>query len=101
MHAIRLRSPWEPHAAGFRRHFNRPTGLASGERVWLVIDDAGATRVALNGAELAAVPLPCPARFEITALLRPRNELLIAIAAEPTGVRLELGLGVECDGGLP
>ncbi|MDX1948076.1 MAG: hypothetical protein SFU86_21940 [Pirellulaceae bacterium] len=107
-HTIRLRGPWhcqpleragegplpaagtlampgdwsELLGADFRgrarltRLFNRPTGLDELHRVWLVLDDAGhVSTLHLNGQELSR-GLP---RQDITALLNPRNELIIEI----------------------
>ena len=101
-HVIRLRGPWksQPPADGrgqvqFTRHFNRPTGLDGGERVWLVIESLpGLVSVRLNGVVVGTSP-PCPARLEITELLQPRSELVIEVASElagdaPAGVRLEI-----------
>ena len=109
IHSIRLRSVWksEPAAEGvrYRRGFNRPTGLAAHERVFLVVDRVGApARVALNGEVLGEVRGAASARFEITQRLQPHNELTFEVtgsadtAAPPAGqpggpigeVRLEI-----------
>jgi hypothetical protein len=104
MHAIRLRGPWEcqprkPEADCLgemllRRRFNRPTGLENATRVWLVIEEvAAAARVMLNEQPLGEIvpssyaqalaspssPRRCPARLEITSLLRPHNSLEIIV----------------------
>ena len=88
-HTIRLRDPWDasPQAEGtirFTRHFNRPTGLEAGERVWLVIEGASVPlTVTLNGHPVGqASRLPPPvdaARYEITPLLKPRNKVEIEL----------------------
>ncbi len=105
MHSIRLRGPWDSQPlegdppAGTRhvRRFNCPTNLAPGQRVWLVIDETpGLVGVTLNAAEVGQVSnlpaLPCPARFEIAALLQPRNELVLEVTGEQGlgEVRLEI-----------
>jgi beta-galactosidase/beta-glucuronidase len=63
------------------RRFARPTGLDSGERVWLVCDGAAdAATIALNGAPLGAIPgTNQPTRFDVTERLLPRNELVIDV----------------------
>lgn len=76
----------------FTRRFAQPTGLDKNSRVWLVIEEVDwLGTVALNGAALGMVrfsaapatdgvsDLACPARFDITALLQPRNELTIDV----------------------
>ena len=83
----------------FTRRFAQPTGLTAATRVWLAIDDVDwQARLALNGHDLGciqlagstpsplllAAPSPglavvCPARFDITSLLQPRNELVIEV----------------------
>jgi len=88
--------------ARFTRRFAQPTGLDAATRVWLVIENVDwQAAVALNGQPLGHVqlaqtppaclslapslrsslspPIACPARFDITALLQPRNELTIDI----------------------
>ena len=92
-HTIRLRDPWDasPQADGtvrFTRHFNRPTGLETGDRVWLVIEGAAPFSVSLNGhpvGQASRLPPPAadPARYEITALLQPRNKLEIELQSAP------------------
>lgn len=81
-HCIDLTNAWEPPRAdpgpGWTRRFGRPTGLAAGDRVWLVIERPRILTVAINDT-----PLPiardggCEWRGEITPLLRVRNRLLI------------------------
>jgi hypothetical protein len=87
-HTIRLGDAWEPPAAvagGVRllRHFGRPSGLEVADRVILVfISPAVPAAVAVNGASLP--PLVAGAvrwEHDITALLRDRNTL--ALAVEP------------------
>jgi hypothetical protein len=81
----------------FTRRFARPTGLDDRTRVWLIIEDVDwQARVTLNGHTLgqnqlkdspprplalspAPTCLPCPVRFDITALLAERNELALEI----------------------
>jgi len=92
MHTIRLRGPWEieprEDAVGtFRctRHFNKPTGLEGGERVWLAIErSSGPASVSLNGApigEPSRQPIGQSAsRCDVTGLLQPHNKLVIEVA---------------------
>jgi hypothetical protein len=93
----------------FTRRFAQPTGLDGNTRVWLVVENVDwQAAVSLNGHPVGhtqhagtsptpclLVPLspslplspspplslcsPCPARFDITALLQPRNELTIDV----------------------
>jgi hypothetical protein len=74
----------------FSRRFAQPTGLGAETRVWLVIEEVDwQAAVTLNGHALGEVRFSgasaegnvmlCPARFEIAALLLPRNELTIDV----------------------
>jgi hypothetical protein len=74
----------------FTRRFAQPTGLDASSRIWLVIEEVDwQAVVALNGQSLGEVRfsgapaeadvVPCPARFDITTLLLPRNELTIDV----------------------
>lgn len=86
-HEINLSSAWLPPdpASGrvaWLRRFGRPAGIEPGDRVWLVIESAVG-----GGATLGGEPLPPVAagerwRHDVTAGLRERNELALAIAAE-------------------
>ncbi len=83
-HSIRLRHPWEtiPGEAGraiFRRTFNSPTGLDAWERVSLEIDRAIISGdVSLNGIALGHLSPGELFAADITDVLKPRNELLVA-----------------------
>jgi hypothetical protein len=98
MHVIRLRGPWhqEPLPGGsvrYSRRFHRPTGLESGDRVFLVLDGSAAA-VVLNGQPLALGS----GRYDITELLAAKNLLeLAAPAGLPTDglARLEIGQSRE------
>src|SRR5688500_15660516 len=111
MHTIRLRGPWtrqplggDPPVTRLARRFSRPTNLAPGQRVWLVIDETpGLVGVRLNGnvvGQVSNLPaLSCPVRLEIAALLQPRNEL----ALDQRGDDAQLGqvrLEIEDESGL-
>ncbi|WP_145240346.1 hypothetical protein [Urbifossiella limnaea] len=94
-HVIRLRGAWTVTADGPRfrhaRPFGWPAALDPRERVWLVV--VGGGDVALNGVQL--VPRSATGeQFEadITALLRPRNEILLTrdTAAQSLDVTLEV-----------
>jgi hypothetical protein len=106
-HTIRLRDPWDAtHQADgmvrFSRHFNRPTGLDGGDRVWLVIEGAAPPlAVSLNGHHVGqASRLPAhiaatsgrESHYEITPLLQPRNKLEIDLPASPSDAPSALGL---------
>ena len=97
-HIIRLRDPWqierltEPERVRCTRHFNQPTGLDSGERVWLVVESLA------DQAEIRVNDIPVrTTRCDITPLLAPRNKIEIELPlpsdgrppASPT-VRLEI-----------
>ncbi len=75
LHTIRLGEPWErtPLPDGrtrFRRRFGRPRTLDVTERLWLVCDRP--VSAAVNAAQLGVGE-----RFDLTAHLQPRNELVI------------------------
>jgi beta-galactosidase/beta-glucuronidase len=65
----------------YNRTFNRPTGLEEGQRVDLVVEQVDAFgAVTLNGQPLGEVRLAdAAARFIITSLLQPHNELAIEV----------------------
>lgn len=94
-HAINLADAWEAESDGavgvrWARRFGRPTGLAAGDTVWLVIDGPAAAAITLNGVPLPAVRSAPAWRAEITPLLRDRNLLLLVPAS---------GGGPRADGG--
>ena len=104
IHTIRLKQPWqcESLADGSRwsRCFNWPAGVLPQETVWLVVEPLpeGAT-VQLNGRALVD-PLDRPlARFDISALIADRNQVVIQLAGPseedqfPLRVRLEIDEG--------
>jgi hypothetical protein len=83
-HRIRLRGSWEATPVGdgrvrHRRRFGRPRTLDPGETAWVVGDAPGPVTILLNGEPLGEAAGPFA--FEVTARLRPRNEL----AVETTG----------------
>ncbi len=83
------------------RRFGRPTGLDSGQRVWLVCDGAtDAATIALNGAPLGAILGPnLPARFDITERLLPRNELVIDVEFPSAEIAKQTSAaGTKCGG---
>lgn len=89
-HVIRLRGAWSVTADGprfrHRRPFGWPAALDPHERVWLVVAGAHATDgVAVNGVSLTA-------EADVTALLRPRNELVLTRDSDtpPGEVTLEV-----------
>ena len=96
MHTIRLGPPWQtaPTDSGTRhaRKFGWPRPLDATERVWLVCEHVpGPAEVRVNGT-VVAPDANGPFAADITALLQPRNEIVIAGAADaPLGaVALEV-----------
>lgn len=99
--------------ARLTRRFGLPTGLSRSSRVWLTMDEvAGTAAVALNAhplgstadgddslrlheslanlpqrfaSVLQSTPHPCPARWDVSSLLQPRNELTIDLLALGVG----------------
>lgn len=64
----------------FCRRFNRPTGLASGDRVWLFLAGVHPRgEVRLNGQLLGEADASQPARFLVSVILQVHNELTIDI----------------------
>ncbi|MFQ3592880.1 MAG: hypothetical protein SNJ82_06775 [Gemmataceae bacterium] len=102
-HRIRLRGPWQWHSATatgtitlpgriaesglvtFSRRFGLPSNLDAHERVWLLRPDAAEAPATLNG-----IPLPPGPVCDLTALLRPRNELRLDTIGSPGEVALEI-----------
>ena len=85
-HPIRLRGPWDDLGGQLRRRFGAPSNLDAHERVWLLLPERPISAVLLNGA-----PLPTNREQDITALLRPRNELLVeTVATDWPGVAMEV-----------
>jgi len=83
----------------YRRRFGYPGRIDDTERVWLTFAGASATvSVTLNDVELGRVAQPSsPFEFEVTPLLRPRNELIVDLrGAVPTdGLWGEVALEVR------
>jgi hypothetical protein len=83
----------------FRRRFGYPGRIDAHERVWLVFDGAAdRAEVRLNGAALGEHTGDGPFEFEVTSLLRPRNELLVEVtgASATGGLYGEAALEVRC-----
>lgn len=83
----------------FRRCFGYPGRIDAHERVWLTFAAvAGTAQVSLNGTVLGEGPPNQPFEFEITALLRQRNELIVEVesATERGGLWGEVALEVRC-----
>jgi hypothetical protein len=60
----------------YRRTFQKPTGLESGERVWLVVEEPRSRgNVELNDRQLGEAG----GRFDITELLEDHNRLEIVV----------------------
>jgi hypothetical protein len=103
-HRIRLRGPWECRRLGdsgrrFRRRFGYPGRIDAHERVWLTFAEiAGVAEVHLNDCFLGRHDGPAAFEFEVTTLLRPRNELVVDMegAADQEGWRGEAALEIRC-----
>jgi hypothetical protein len=113
-HRIRLRGPWDCEPLGrltmpcrwdyagrvrCRRRFGYPGRIDEYERVWLTF--AGVEAVAeawLNGRELGRFGGTGPFAFEVTSLLRARNELTVEVEAPggDGGLWGEVALEVRC-----
>jgi hypothetical protein len=81
----------------FRRKFGYPGSIDAHERVWLTMGPAtGHLRVAVNGVGLGEqVDGGC--EYEVTALLRERNELTVEVeGGETSGLWGEVALEVRC-----
>jgi hypothetical protein len=96
-HRIRLGPPWQAAAtdSGTRhaRKFGRPRTLDASEQLWLVCERVpGAAEVSVNGTPVGGVESAGAFAANITSLLRPRNEVVFAVAsAEALGeVALEV-----------
>ncbi|MBC7853449.1 MAG: hypothetical protein IAF94_08440 [Pirellulaceae bacterium] len=70
------------------RRFGLPTGIAEGDRLHLVLESAAACQVELNGHQLGsiAVAQQCSS-FDVTQLLKARNELVILLEIPPREIR--------------
>lgn len=83
-HSISLVAAWEPEGEGtnWRRRFGRPASLEPGATVRLVVVNPGTGTVALNGIPLPDLRGGLPSwSFDVTHLLRDRNELVLVPAA--------------------
>jgi hypothetical protein len=83
----------------FRRRFGYPGRIDAYERVWLTFDGADTwAEVALNGAALGRHEGEGAFEYEVTNLLRPRNELVVEVEgpAETAGLCGEVALEVRC-----
>ena len=98
MHQIRLGPPWQTTTSdtGTTRHarkFGSPRALDANERVWLVCEHVpGPAEVRVNDAVVGTSGAGGPLAVDITAHLRPRNEVVFAVASDgPLGpVALEI-----------
>ncbi len=73
------------------RRFGRPTNLAPGQTVWLVCDGVDlAGSASLNGRPLGEMTgSQAATRFDVTAELAERNELVIVVELPPLDYRAE------------
>jgi hypothetical protein len=82
-----------------RRRFGYPGRLKAHERVWLTFAGvADRACVTLNDTPLGQVEGDTPAEFEVTALLGPRNELVVDVEGPggQGGLWGEVALEVRC-----
>ena len=87
MHRIRLGPPGQHTTTdGGTRHarkFGRPRTLDANEQLWLVCEHVpGAGEVRVNDAPVGALDAPGPFAADITALLRPRNEVSFTVNSD-------------------
>ena len=83
----------------FRRRFGYPGRIDAHERVWLTFGGASdRAAITLNGVSLGEqVVADVPFEYEVTALLRDRNELLIEVeGGTDGGLWGEVALEVRC-----
>src|SRR5579884_54655 len=89
----------------FRRSFGYPGRIDAHERVWLTFAGIGGeAEVRLNDHLLGRIawtgetPVPPATEFEVTSLLRPRNELVVEIEGteEQGGLWGEVALEIRC-----
>jgi hypothetical protein len=82
----------------FRRRFGYPGRIDAHERVWLTVGAvADWAAVRLNTTPLGECAGAGPFEFEVTALLRPRNELVIDVdGTADGGLTGETALEVRC-----
>jgi hypothetical protein len=83
----------------FRRRFGYPGRIDADERVWLAFDGAADwAEVRLNGVALGEHTGDGRFEFEVTSLLRPRNELLVEVTGDAAngGLYGEVALEVRC-----
>jgi hypothetical protein len=102
-HRIRLRGPWECQPAAdsgrrYRRRFGYPGRIDAHERVWLTFAGVGGRAVVrLNDCLLGCrEDAPASFEFEVTALLRPRNELVVDVQETAEGSWGEVALEIRC-----
>ena len=67
----------------YRRAFNRPTGLAPEDRVWLSIEhfSANSIQVLLNGTPVYQTDTGNSLRLDLTPFLEPTNQLSVQLNA--------------------
>ena len=81
----------------FRRSFGYPGRIDAHERVWLTFEGvADEAEIRLNDSPLGQII--GPAEFDVTRLLRPRNEMVLEVegTAERGGLWGEVALEVRC-----
>jgi len=106
-HRIRLRGPWDceplpsgedvPQRRRFRRRFGYPGRIDNYERVWLTFAGVvGCASVWLNGQLLGRDEHSSDFEYEVTALLKPRNEVIVEThAPADTGLPGEVAMEVR------
>jgi hypothetical protein len=81
------------------RRFGYPGRLDAFERVWITCAGVrNAAELTLNGCTLGRQAGPGPFEFEVTPLLRPRNELVVLVDSQQArgGLWGEVALEIRC-----
>jgi hypothetical protein len=92
-HRIRLRDPWQRETleggrARWSRRFGYPGRIDDFERVWLTFAGSGSAAIRLNEQPLGSTA-GGDIEFEVTALLRQRNEVVVETAVTTDGMPWE------------
>lgn len=99
--------PGAGHGAGhddasnltYRRVFNRPTGLQSGDKLWLAIESFRARQIGvlLNDKSIFLSDVADPIRIEITSHLKHSNQLVIQLLGSDACLSGAVTLQIETE----
>lgn len=101
LHVIRLRGFWtvtviNPGLVRHSRAFGQPRTIDPHETIWIVGSRSpGNGTILLNDQLLGSLEANSPFRFEITGLLRPRNQMAIEVWAEPSELLGDIALEIR------